>query len=277
MIVIADSGSTKTDWVVLHENSSLHFKTQGINPFFLQKDEVIHQLTKAFPKDLQPNLVERLYFYGPACSTDERCVIVANPLKAFFTKAQVHVESDLLGSARALFQDEEGIACILGTGSNSGLYNGQEIIENITSTGFILGDEGSGAHLGLELAKKYINHQLETETEQLFFDTFNLSAEQIIDKVYKSPYPNRFLASLSPFIYNHIHISSLRQIAENSFSDFIDLHILPYRNAKNSPIACVGSVAYYYQDVIKEIAQKKGLTISQIVQKPIQDLIRFHE
>ena len=232
MIIIADSGSSKTDWIILDKDKKIEFKTKGINPFFLSNKDVIEDINRALPKELNVDLIQTVHFYGPACSTAERCAIVKSPLKSVFKNAEVNIESDLLASARALFQKERGIACILGTGSNSGLYDGKSIIDNITSTGYILGDEGSGANLGLELVKKYINHELGKDLEDKFFETYNLTPEQIIDKVYKGDYPNRFLASFSPFISENLTNASIKEIAEVSFSRFLDIHVLPYANAE---------------------------------------------
>ena len=278
MIVVADSGSTKTDWLILSNTKDIEFKTKGINPFFLDKNDVKADILAQFPSNVKITQIDTVYFYGPACSTPERCNIVHTALETIFSKAQIFVDSDLTGAARALFQNKSGIACILGTGSNSGLYDGKNIIDNITSTGYILGDEGSGAHLGLELIKKIINHQLEESTEELFYKTYNLSPEQIIDKVYKEPYPNRFLASFAPFISKNIDaIPSLKKIASDSFTAFIDIHVLPYKNAQSEPIALVGSIAFYFKDLIQEIASQKKLRITKIISNPIYDLAKYHK
>ncbi len=276
MIVVADSGSTKTDWIIFDDLTRMEFKTKGINPFFLDNEQVKTDILKQFPKQIDIQSIEYVHFYGPACSTIERCQMVQLPLNSVFPKANITVKSDLLGAARALFQKETGIACILGTGSNSGLYNGDDIVENITSTGYILGDEGSGAHLGLELVKKIINHQIEKEIEDLFYKEYQLSAEQIIDKVYKGSYPNRFLANFTPFINKHINLPSIYKIVEASFSDFIDIHILPYPNSQDKPIACVGSIAFHFKELLQKITLKKNLNISKIISKPIYDLAKYH-
>ena len=276
MIIIADSGSTKTDWIIFNDTQKENFKTKGINPFFLDKKAVELDILSHFPKNIKRNSVKAVYFYGPACSTSERCQIVEAALSPVFSNAQVFVDSDLTGAARALFQKKSGIACILGTGSNSGLYNGERIIENITSTGYILGDEGSGAHLGLELVKKFINHQLEPEIENAFFKYYNLSAEQIIDRVYKGEYPNRFLAHFAPFIKENLNQPSIHKIAYHSFLSFIEIHVLPYKNSQKEPIAMVGSIAFYFKDLIYEIAKEKNLNIGKILSHPISDLAQYH-
>lgn len=276
MIIVADSGSTKTDWAIITKNQQIEFNTQGINPLFLEKEEVSKDIISNFPKELQVENIESIFFYGPGCSTKARSIIVEEALQLVFLKAKIVVESDLLGAARALFQKEKGIACILGTGSNSGLYNNGRIIENILSTGFILGDEGSGAHMGLELVKKYINQKLERETQVKFQETYQLSVEQIIDKVYKQAYPNRFLASFSPFLVQNIEDPIISGIVEKSFADFFDLHILPYQEAQNLPISFVGSIAFHFKSIIVELVQKHKLQLGKVVQKPIADLVKYH-
>jgi len=276
MILIADSGSTKTDWIIIDKANSYPFQTKGINPFFLDASLVKKDILNNFPSQLDIHSIKSVFFYGPGCSSTERCAIVEQPLNNIFKSATIKINTDLLGAARALFQKEKGIACILGTGSNSGLYNGNIITENIPSTGYILGDEGSGAKLGLELIKLFINKQLDTNTENLFIETYNLTLEQIIDKVYRQSYPNRFLASFTPFILKNIKNTTINKIVKKSFSDFINLHILPYSNAKTTNIAFVGSVAYYFKNTIEEIALEKNIRITKYEQKPILELAKYH-
>lgn len=274
MIIIADSGSTQTDWVILKDEQQIGFSTQGINPLFLDNKSVINDIETHFPKDIDVKLIEQVYFYGPGCGTKERRQLVESPLKSIFPNANIQVETDLLGAARALFQ--KGIACILGTGSNSGYYDGDNMHEQTHSLGYILGDEGSGANLGLQLIKHFLNHRLEERTEELFLKEYQLSAEQIIDKVYRQPYPNRFLASFAPFVNSNLDDKNIRRFTEQSFSDFIDLHILPYPKEQRKSVAFVGSVAYYFKDLLEELALKKGLKISKIVKSPINDLAGYY-
>lgn len=276
MILVADSGSTKTDWAVLNQESKTFFKTQGVNPLFLDANNIQQEISQNCPTQIDKLLIKEVHFYGPACSTQERCLIVKQLLIKLFPNSNIKVESDLLATARALFQKESGIACILGTGSNSGYYNGEILIEKTFSTGYILGDQASGANLGLELIKKYINHELPKNIEILFHKKYQLTIPEIIDRVYKGEYPNRFLASFAPFLHENINEPEIKAIVDYSFSRFLDLHILPYPEAKTQDIAFVGSVAYYFSELIKDLANKKGLSISKIIKEPIQDLLKFH-
>jgi len=276
MIIVADSGSTKTDWVVIAKHQEIDFSSKGINPLFLDKDDVIDDISNNFPTNISVKDVEFIFFYGPGCSTDARSKIVEEVLKSVFINAEILVESDLLGAARSLFQKGEGIACILGTGSNSGVYKNNEIVENIPSTGFILGDEGSGAQMGLELIKKYINQQLENSVYVKFDKKYSLPLEDVIDKVYKQAYPNRFLASFAPFLSQNIQEESIRKIVERSIDDFFVLHILPYKQVQNLEVSFVGSVAYNFRTIIEDLAKKYKLKLGKISQKPIFDLVKYH-
>ena len=276
MIIVADSGSTKTDWVVIANHQKIAFNSKGINPLFLDKDDVIDDISNNFPTNISVKDVEFIFFYGPGCSTDARSKIVEEVLKSVFINAEILVESDLLGAARSLFQKGEGIACILGTGSNSGVYKNNEIVENIPSTGFILGDEGSGAQMGLELIKKYINQQLENSVYVKFDKKYSLPLEDVIDKVYKQAYPNRFLASFAPFLSQNIQEESIRKIVERSIDDFFVLHILPYKQVQNLEVSFVGSVAYNFRTIIEDLAKKYKLKLGKISQKPIFDLVKYH-
>ncbi len=277
MIIIADSGSTKTDWVILDGENQVNFKTKGINPFFLDEKLVIEEIKNHFPDIFSFKEVEEVHFYGPGCSTADRCGIVEAPMKGFFVNAKINIKSDLLAAGRALFQKESGIACILGTGSNSGRYDGKEIVKNISSIGYILGDEGSGANIGLNLIKHFLNHQLSGRAEDLFMKKFKLSTNQIIDRIYGQAYPNRFLASFAPFVKENIHVLEFKDIVEKSFSEFIEWHILPYQNSNSEPIAFVGSVAVEFKEELESVAKNKGLSVSKYLKNPIQELVRYHQ
>jgi N-acetylglucosamine kinase-like BadF-type ATPase len=276
MKLIAESGSSSTDWRIIdNSNNAIGFETKGINPLFLDAAQLIKELHESFPKNISTEDITELTFYGPGCSTTERCNIVKNPLSKVFNKATIEVNSDLLAAARALFGKQNGIACILGTGSNSGYYDGNKIISNIPSTGYILGDEGSGANLGLRFIKAYLNQQIEKELSEAFENQFQLKISDIIDKVYREAYPNRFLANFAPFINKNLHYNSVYDICRNSFSEFIDWHILPYENSLECEISVVGSIAEYFKVPLQEIAKNKGFQFSKIVAKPIDSLYQM--
>lgn len=276
MIIIAESGSTKTDWILLKDNTSIKFESSGIHPLFLKQDALIQDIRTLFPVNIELANIDKVFFYGPGTGTEERAELVKTPLELCFPNAIIEVNTDLLAAARALFLNGGGIACILGTGSNSGLYNGQNIIENIPSLGYILGDEGSGAHLSLELLKKILNHELEADLEKRFYDTYKTNIPDLIDRVYKQAYPNRYLASFTPFLLQEIKQENIREIIENSLESFILRHILPYPRAKHIPVSFVGSIAFYFKEVLIESCHKYGLENIEIVQKPLDRLITYH-
>jgi N-acetylglucosamine kinase-like BadF-type ATPase len=272
MKLIAESGSTSTNWRIVSKEKTLAFDTKGINPLFLSETNVINDIQNNFPKEINYKDISELHFYGPGCSTEERCNIIKTLLQKLFSRATINVNTDLLAAAIALFGKKQGIACILGTGSNSGLYDGNIIIENIPSLGYILGDEGSGANLGLRFIKSYLNQQLEKELSVEFEQTYQLQLADIIDKVYREPYPNRFLASFAPFIKNNLNYPSVENLCKESFSEFIDWHILPYQNINATEVSAVGSIAAYFEDILQEVAKSKGFQFSRIVANPIEFL-----
>lgn len=276
MIIVAESGSTKTDWILIKGESTIKFESSGIHPLFLDKTSLISEVRALLSEQINLNIIEKVYFYGPGTGTDERAKLVKSPLTTCFPHANIEVNTDLLAAARALFQKQEGIACILGTGSNSGVYDGHFITDNIPSLGYILGDEGSGAHLGLSLLKKVLNHELEAYLEKRFYSTYDINIPEVINRVYKQSYPNRFLASFTPFILQEINQPSIRKIVEISFETFIQRHILPYPKAKHLPIGFVGSIAFYFKDVLIELCNQHGLEKIEIVQKPIDKLVEYH-
>ncbi len=274
MILITDSGSTKADWALVDKGVCVsRIKTCGFNPYMQTTDEMVCHLKDSALQKIAEGGVDALWFYGAGCTPGEKSESVAMALRAVFGKeCAVHVESDMLGAARALCQDQEGIACILGTGSNSCLYNGQKIVANIPALGYILGDEGSGAHLGKLLVGNVLKNQMPREVTEAFFDEVAMSLTDIIDKVYRQPFPNRWLASLSPFIRRNLSHEAVRAMAMDSFTAFFTRNVLGYRRP-DLPVGLVGSVAYHYQDLVTEAAHSLGLTISTIEQSPIHGLI----
>lgn len=277
MILIADSGSTKTDWcLTASEAVPQRMSTQGVNPFF-QTDEqicgILHD--ELLPQILSSSvgLISEVHFYGAGIRPEMR-ERMKGILNEAFPKAKIEVESDLLGAARALFGHGEGIACILGTGSNSGLYDGQTIIANTPPLGFILGDEGSGAVLGKfflgSLCKGLMpNGLLEeylTETQQEISD--------VIQAVYRQPLPNRYLARTSRFIHSHIHVEEVRKLVVDNFRAFFRRNIVQY-GRHDLPVRAIGSVAWYYQEQLKEAAQLEGFLVDQVFQSPMEGLVRF--
>ncbi|MBN2668059.1 MAG: ATPase [Bacteroidales bacterium] len=275
MILIAESGSTNTDWVA-YNGQVYRFTSSGINPLFLDAEELKIDLNTHFPAQLKVDEVQNIYFYGPGCSSAERCNKVSSCLSMVFSNAKIEAHSDLLAAARALFSEQKGIACILGTGANSGIFDGQQFSYQIPSTGFILGDEGSGAHIGLSVLKLYLKQQLPPILHESFKAFIGLTITEIIDRVYRQAYPNRFLASISPWIFENRNEPMVQEILMSSFDTFFKYYVLPYKHEQDLPIGMVGSVAHFFAEEIKASADKYQLKIEKIIQKPIEQLAKFH-
>lgn len=275
MILISDSGSTKTDWCVVAEGTILHrFTTKGINPFFQTEEEIIRELEENLVPGLKHYPVSAVYFYGAGCAFPEKNEIVRRAINRFLS-VPVEVGSDLLAAARALCGKNAGIACILGTGSNSCQYDGKEIVKNISPLGFILGDEGSGAVLGKLFVGDLLKNQLPVLLKERFFTESGLTPALIMEKVYRQPFPNRFLASLTPFLLRNIEEASIRKLVCGSFEAFFERNVMQY-DYRDFPIHLLGSIAWYYQEQLKQVATELGLVLGTIVQSPMEGLIAYH-
>lgn len=277
MILIADSGSTKTDWCVISDGVIVcQVKTDGINPFFQSEIDIVKRLERSLLPQIESyvSAISAVYFYGAGCAFPEKNMIVEQAI-AQYIPVNIEVRSDLWAAVRALCQRQPGIACILGTGANSCQYDGTKIINQVSPLGFILGDEGSGAVLGKLLVGDILKNQLSKDLREDFFKEYQLTPAMILDKVYKQPFPNRFLATFSPFIYKHIDEPSIKQIVVKSFTDFFVRNIMQYEYTKY-PIHVVGSIAWYFQEQLKEVSRTLGLQIGTILQSPLEGLILYH-
>lgn len=276
MILIADSGATKTDWCYGTEKDNYKIvQTEGINPFH-QTEEKIQSIIE---KDLLPQLpfpLQRctaIYFYGAGCLPPQTQTIL-HSLQAYFSNAEINVETDLLGAARALCKKSPGIACILGTGSNSCLYNGSQITQHISPLGYILGDEGSGAYLGKRFVSDCLKGQLPEILCKGLLERFNLTIPEILNRVYRQPQANRFLASLTPYIYEHKDMPQVHSFLLECFGEFFRRNILLY--PKNLPVSFSGSIAWYFHDELTESAHSFQLPIGIFIKSPIEELARYH-
>lgn len=275
MIVLADSGSTKTDWCLAEGGQILlQVKTKGINPFYQTTEEIGREIRDGLLPQLGKQKIEAVYFYGAGCAFPEKNRMVSDAL-AGYINAPIEIGSDLLAAARALCGREAGVACIMGTGSNSCFYDGEFIRDNVSPLGFILGDEGSGAVLGKLLVGDCLKNQLPSALQAKFFEQFNLTRAEILDKVYKQPFPNRFLASLSPFLLQHIEEPIVYKLVADSFRAFFKRNVMQY-DYLNCKVHLTGSIAYFYRDIIKGIAGEMHITIGRIIQSPMEGLIAYH-
>ncbi|MCI7071665.1 BadF/BadG/BcrA/BcrD ATPase family protein [Bacteroides pyogenes] len=278
MILIADSGSTKTDWCVAEHGKALQrICTKGTNPFFQTEEEIGDEIATALLPQLQTNELDAVYFYGAGCAFPDKIEMVRRAVgRHFRVKRDIEVCTDMLAAARALCGHEAGIACIMGTGSNSCYYDGRKIANNVSPLGFILGDEGSGAYLGKRLVGDILKNQISRELKDKFLKQFDLTPATIIDNVYRKPFPNRFLASLSPFLAQNIREPAIHRLVLESFKDFLERNVMQYEYQKHK-IHFVGSVAYHYKEVLEKAAEEKGICIGTIIQSPMEGLIRYHK
>ena len=278
MILIADSGSTKTDWCVVEKGELVQqIFTKGTNPFFQSEEEISNEIATALLPELKTNEFDAVYFYGAGCGFPDKIAVVHRALTKHLNVAgDVEVATDMLAAARGLCGREAGIACIMGTGSNSCYYDGESIVANVSPLGFILGDEGSGACLGKLMVGDLLKNQMTPELKEKFLAQFNLTPADIIDRVYRKPFPNRFLASLSPFLAQNISEPCIHELVLNSFKAFFKRNIMQYENYQNLKVNLIGSVAYYYKEVLAEAAEAMGIQLGTIIQSPMEGLIKYH-
>ena len=278
MILIADSGSTKTDWcVVEHGQLVRQVFTKGTNPFFQTEEEISNEIASALIPQLTSNEFEAVHFYGAGCAFPDKINTVRRAIAAHLrVSGEIEVSTDMLAAARGLCGHQPGIACIMGTGSNSCYYNGKEIVNNVSPLGFILGDEGSGAVLGKLLVGDILKNQMPEGMKEKFLSQFNLTAPEIIDRVYRKPFPNRFLASLSPFLAQNIEVPAIHNLVLCSFRKFLKRNVMQY-DYQHAPVHFIGSVAFHYKEVLAEAAKELGIQLGTIIKSPMEGLIKYHQ
>lgn len=280
MMLVADSGSTKTDWRLVDKQGRVEqFKSAGINPVFHTAEDIERSLREELVPlltELKPASITTIHFYGAGCAGEEKKGRVANALRSVFSSADCIVEHDLLAAARALCGRQAGIACILGTGSNSCYYDGQHILQNTPSLGFIVGDEGSGAHLGKQVVNRYFYKELPDHLNAAFEAMYQLSREQMLERVYRTPNANRYLASFVPFLYAHKNDSFVVDLVFQSFTSFLKHQVLPYAGQPTMRLHSTGSVGFYFLDILKHACTKQGLSIGTVTESPIAGLLLYH-
>lgn len=273
--LIADSGSTKTDWILIAGNGTVkNYKTEGINPVVGDKATIVKTIKESFAPQIEGTHIDNIYFYGAGC-TKQKKNVVEECLGKMYPQADIEVASDVLAAARALCGHKEGIACILGTGSNSCLYNGRDIVDNVSPLGYILGDEGSGAVLGRNLVSDVLKGQYTEDLLDSFFEETKLTEEQIMERVYRKSMPNRFLASLVPFLHRHHRDSQIAESLVANFRRFIKRNVLHY-NRPDLPVNFIGGVAYTFQEEIKVAVKIEHLTMGRVEQTPQRGLVTYH-
>ena len=277
MFLIADSGSTKTEWALIEKGSVIQkILTKGFNPYYYQKADFVSDLKTSLQGKLPFDKIEKIFFYGAGCSSASNCSLVETSLKTVFPMAKIEVEHDLFAAGLALLGAGKGIACILGTGSNSCLWENKKIVNNIPSLGYMLGDEGSGTHIGKLLLKAILLGEADENLTKEFYNEFALKFSTALDKIYKEPDPNLFYSSLSPFANKHIDNTFCNFIVKQSFTKFIDRYISKYEGFQLLPVSFVGSVAFYFQDILKLVLKENNITLGRILCEPMEGLIEYH-
>ncbi|MCY1525200.1 hypothetical protein D9M68_601720 [compost metagenome] len=279
MIVIADGGSTKTNWCLINEaGRKIHFNTEGYNPYFSKGDYIESSLRSSLPDHIEVTKLKEVYYYGAGCSTDANKKIVSDAMQKVFVNAEIHIGHDLLASCRALLGDKEGFAAILGTGTNTCLYDGNDISLNIDSLGYFLGDEGSGSYLGKRILADYMKGYMPKGLRESFYDNYALTNEDIFDHIYNKPLPNRFCASFSKFIYDfkESYEDYTYSVVNYGFTAFFENLVIHYPNYKSYELNCVGSVGYSFRDILSVVADRYEMGVGKIIRSPIDDLVEYH-
>lgn len=275
--LIADSGSTKCEWCLINNGKKKTILTQGISPYFLDTNQIIELLQKELLPKLKNVEIANIYFYGTGLSNVNNVKIVNTALKKLFKGAKIEINHDLLAAARALCGNKKGIACILGTGSNSCFFNGKKIVKNSPGLGYVLGDEGSGAYLGKKVLQYYLYQTFDEDLLSRFEKQFNTNKTEILDAVYKKPLANRYLATFNNFLVENRGHYMVENIIEDALNDFFFTHLPKYTESWTLPINFVGSVAHGYKDVLKELCNVYELELGIILKKPMEGLINFHK
>ncbi|NDV47598.1 ATPase [Paludibacter sp. 221] len=275
MILVADSGSTKTDWCLVGKNGLVKKASlKGCNPFFRTKEDIRAELKEMLLPEIEGCQIEAIYFYGAGCIA-EKIEIVHSAISDIFPNAAIEVGTDLLGAAIGLKGNSAGIVAILGTGSNSCFYDGEGITDNVSPLGFILGDEGSGAALGKLFIGACLKNQLGEDIKNRFLERYGLDVPTILDRVYRQTMPNRFLAGFAPFIKENIETEGVHTLVYNAFSDYFKRNVMQY-DYKQHPVSFTGSVAFHFQEILYQCASDLNIKIDKITQSPIQGLINYH-
>ncbi|WP_152268653.1 N-acetylglucosamine kinase [Agriterribacter humi] len=276
--LIADSGATKAEWCLLQGKKKKSIFTQGISPYFFDTAQITNILEKELLPSLKGIKVDEVYYYGTGCINPNNNQIVKRSIKNIFKElTKVEVTHDVMAAARALYADDKGVACILGTGSSSCYYNGKKIVINKPGLGYVLGDEGSGAYLGKKVLQYYLYNTFDEELTGRFNIKYNIGTTDILESVYKKPLANRYLASFTPFLSENRGHYMIENIIEDALNDFFFHHICKFRESWTLPVSFVGGVSYYFQDVLKELCRSYEFTMGKILKNPMEGLAVYHQ
>jgi len=276
-VLIADSGSSKTEWCLITGKKKLSISTQGLSPYFLNATQIEAVLRNELVVKMKKITPDAIHFYGTGCSNPDNVKMMKAAIRKVFPGATVQVDHDLLGAARALCGHEKGIACILGTGSNSCFYNGKKIMKNSPGLGYVLGDEGSGTYLGKKVLQYYLYKTFDPDLMDRFEAKYKTDTREILDNVYKKPLPNRYLAGFTQFLVENRGHFMVENIIEDGFNDFFFNHLYKYRESWTMPLHFTGSVAHGFRDVLKELCNSYELHLGKVLKTPMEGLIKYHQ
>ena len=277
MLLIADAGSTKADWAwVAKDGEASYAHTKGFNPVVHPKALLRKEVT-ILATELLPKLIPKeIHYYGAGCWDYTRKIPIQEALREQYPDAEITVMHDLLGAARAACGNEPGIACILGTGSNTCLYDGEDVIDNVTNLGFMLGDEGSGSHLGKAFLRSFFYRELDQDLHDAFDEYIKIDKGDILTNVYGTDIPNTYLASFTRFMGNHLEHPLIQKIVMTSFGEFLDRHVRKYKGHLDVPVHYIGSIAYHFKDILRAAMAERNIKMGSFVHKPIEALAAFH-
>ncbi|MEG1499426.1 MAG: hypothetical protein RRX93_08390 [Bacteroidales bacterium] len=278
MIGIVDSGSTKTEWCFINESGEeKRILTCGLNPYFVNSDTMKECLEKEIYPFIDNRKVKQLFFFGSGCAQAEMRLILNNPLEDFFPCADIQVESDLLGASLALCGTQAGLVAVLGTGSSTCFFDGTQITERLPSLGFVLGDEGSGARIGISLLSDYLNERMPENLRKFFALRYPISIPEILNHIYKKESPNRFLGEFASFATDYLSDPYIENLLKGAFDSFFQKQVLRYPQVKEYPLYIIGSTAYYGRRIIEEIASCYQIKIAKIEQSPMAGLLKYYQ
>ena len=290
MQLIVDSGSTKTEWILLiGKENQARFLTAGFNPNYADIqdfEDMVNLVETRFIASLDDGLfvsrrdksasLRAIHYFGTGCGSEQNCQLIKEVLQRHFPQAEIEVTHDMMAAAKAVLGHEKGIACILGTGSNSCLYDGENIIEKAVSLGYLIGDEGSGCHIGKEIVRAYFYGFMPEALRQKFEETYHLELKDFIEKTYHQPQPSKYLATFAKFAGENQNEPFVHDLVKHCFNSFVEAFVFRYRDYKTMKVSFVGSVAYHFQDILKECMQDYGLTMGKVMAAPAEGLVRYY-
>jgi N-acetylglucosamine kinase-like BadF-type ATPase len=278
MVAIVDSGSTKSDWVILDDFKKVFLKTEtiGFNPNFINKELIVPEIEKNSNLILVKNSITKIFFYGSGCGIKKNCETIEEELLKVFGKAQIIVKEDLMAAAYAAYNGKPAIVCILGTGSNSCFFDGANLKIELPSLGFLIGDEGSGSAIGKQLVRRYFMKKLPADLHSEFQDEYNLTLEEALKNMYHTTRPNAYLADFNKFVVERKDHPYFQDMVFEEMKSFFEYQVLPYKQAKEAEINFIGSIAYYYENILRSVAAELNLSVGHVVQKPIESLVSYH-